>query len=310
MNELAVHWVAEKSWTYRCEFKTPAGSQGRRTAIVFEGLDTLAKVQLNGRTILSSDNMFISHRVDITADLRADAPNTIEIEFDSALLRAREIRKEHPEHNYIAHQGELDRLGVRKAAYNWGWDWGPRLMTAGPWRPVYLETYDSRIEDTFIEYVLDKDLQLCKGVVSARVDGRKGDQILLVLRSPDGELVFESRCTVGDNSLVQAEFVLQSPSLWYPHGYGAQPRYLLEASLLESGLAVHQVVRKIGFRKAELVQEVDIHGKSFYFRINGIDVFAGGSCWIPADNFVPRISPERYRKWLELMVEGNQVMTR
>ena len=91
---------------------------------------------------------------------------------------------------------------------------------------------------------------------------------------------------------------------------GPQSRYLFSAKLLSNKICVHEFERKIGFRKAELIQECDEHGKSFYFRINGIDIFAGGSCWIPADNFIPRISPDRYRAWLEMMVEGNQIMTR
>ena len=70
------------------------------------------------------------------------------------------------------------------------------------------------------------------------------------------------------------------------------------------------VSKKIGFRKTELVQKLDDLGKSFYFRVNNKDVFCGGSNWIPADCFVPRISAERYRKWLQIAVEGNQIMTR
>jgi beta-mannosidase len=109
---------------------------------------------------------------------------------------------------------------------------------------------------------------------------------------------------------MRGEFVLQIPSLWYPHGYGKQSQYLLEASVMIGDLKIHTVARKIGFRKAELIQEADSYGKSFYFRINGIDIFAGGSCWIPADNLLPRITRDYYRGLLEAMVEGNQVMTR
>lgn len=74
--------------------------------------------------------------------------------------------------------------------------------------------------------------------------------------------------------------------------------------------AIDTTYRRIGFRKAELVQEVDAVGKTFFFRINGIDIFCGGSDWIPADSFTPRITAERYRKWLKMMVDGYQVMIR
>lgn len=254
--------------------------------------------------------MFLSHHVDITSLLNASAPNTLEIIFDSALLRARDIRREHPEHNYIAHLGEVERMGVRKAQYHWSWDWGPKLMTAGPWRPVRLESYGSRVEDVWIEYSLEDGLEYCKGVISARVDGHVDDEIRLALRNAGGEKVFEARCAAGADGVAQTPFAVQKPSLWNPHGYGDQYRYFLDAELFRGEVVVQIVTKRIGFRRAELIQEADIHGKSFYFRVNGVDVFAGGSCWIPADNFTPRLSPEKYRQWIGLMVEGNQIMTR
>lgn len=115
LNEMKVHWVGEKSWSYRCKFSAPEHADGDRIALVFEGLDTFAKVQLNGSNILQSDNMFIPHHVDITPLLNFNTPNTLEIVFDSALLRARDIRREHPEHNYIGHLGEVERLGGEKS---------------------------------------------------------------------------------------------------------------------------------------------------------------------------------------------------
>ena len=253
--------------------------------------------------------MFVFHHVDITSLVNATV-NILEIVFDSALLRARDIRREHPEHNYIAHLGEVERLGVRKAQYHWSWDWGPKLMTAGPWRPVRLECYSSRIEDVWIEYSLDDGLEHCRGVIYARVDGCVDDEIRLALRNAGGDSIFEARCAVGTDGVAETPFELHKPSLWNPHGYGDQYRYSLDAELFRGGVAVQLVTKRIGFRRAELIQEADINGKSFYFRINGVDVFAGGSCWIPADNFTPRLSPEKYRQWISLMVDGHQIMTR
>lgn len=183
-------------------------------------------------------------------------------------------------------------------------------MTAGPWRPVRLERYSSRIEDVSIEYKLDENMKHCSGIISALVDGHAGDEIRLALRSPEGDFIFESQCAVNEDCLIQTPFEIQTLSLWYPHGYGDQPRYYLDAEISTRGKAVHLMTRRIGFRRAELIQEPDIYGKSFYFRINGVDVFAGGNCWIPADCFTPRLSEEKYRQWVALMVEGNQIMTR
>jgi beta-mannosidase len=310
LNEHEASWVGEQRWSYRCTFLAPPKKQGIRIALVFEGLDTFAKVRLNGIHILESENMFINHHVDVTAQVNFDSTNQLQIDFDSALSRGREIQKAHPEHTYNCRQGGIERLGVRKAQYHWGWDWGPKYMTAGPWRPIHLETYCSRIENLSIEYALDETGKSCQGIISARIDGHGKHQVRLSLRDSNGDLVFQTDSNVAADGLVQKSFSLQNPSLWYPHGYGSQPRYYLDCELIVHGIAVQVLAKKIGFRRAELIQEVDVYGKSFYFRVNGIDVFAGGSCWIPADNFIPRLSPEKYREWMKLMVESNQIMTR
>lgn len=159
-------------------------------------------------------------------------------------------------------------------------------------------------------YKLEDDLKACEGSVSVEVDGHPGDTIQVVLRNPEGTSVFATTCELDGNGPATANFKLDSPALWYPYGYGKQPLYQLETEVLVDGAAVHQVTKKVAFRRAELVQEPDRYGKSFFFRINNVDIFAGGSCWIPGESFLPRLTPDDYRAWLRLMVEGNQIMTR
>lgn len=100
------------------------------------------------------------------------------------------------------------------------------------------------------------------------------------------------------------------PRLWYPAGYGDQDLYDVTMEIVKNNTTVDKITKKTGFRRVELIQEDDSSGESFYFRVNGIDIFAGGSCWIPADSFLPQITPERYRSWVKLLREGNQVMVR
>ncbi|KAI1780808.1 glycoside hydrolase family 2 protein [Hypoxylon cercidicola] len=307
LNELAVRWIAEKDWIYRVQFKKPTGLAAQEsvtTDLVFEGLDTFATVRLNGTGILKSDNMFLSHRVDISSLLKDD--NVLEITFDSAMLRGRQLVKEHSyEHTFYVRQTEVSRVPVRKAQYNWGWDWGPILMTAGPWRPVYLEQYIARIDDVWFHWEVSEDLKACSGHVFAKVAGAGSNPVTLLL-SLNETNVWEKKCLADSNGLVTTDFHIDNPELWYPFGYGPQTRYELRATLGSSD----QKSKLIGFRRSELIQEKDEFGKSFYFRINGLDVFAGGSCWIPADSFLSQIPAKRYHDWMKLMVEGNQHMLR
>lgn len=117
LNEIDVEWVGEKSWTYRTTFSAPERADGTDVYLIFEGLDTIATVKLNDAVILQSDNMFLSHRVNVTKLIQEK--NSLVIDFESALLRGRALEKEHSEYRFIAHNGETGRLAVRKAQYHW-----------------------------------------------------------------------------------------------------------------------------------------------------------------------------------------------
>lgn len=119
-NERAVQWVGETAWVYRAAFAAPGPRGGRRAALVFDGLDTLAAVTLNGELVLRSDNMFVPACVDVSDVLRWDsAANELEITFDAAYLRGWEAVDARPEHRWGCWNGDASRLAVRKAQYHW-----------------------------------------------------------------------------------------------------------------------------------------------------------------------------------------------
>ncbi|KAL1302737.1 hypothetical protein AAFC00_003091 [Neodothiora populina] len=309
-NELDCQWVAEKCWTYRT--KLPAVSttgDGEIHEVVFEGLDTFATVKLNGECILKTDNMFIPHRVDVTTRIKEGGDNILEIDFASAFLEARKIKDAHPEHKWVGFNGETARLAVRKAQYHWGWDWGPVLMTCGPWKPVRVETYHARISDVRVDYSVAEDLKSVIGHITAPIEGHAGDSVKFSVAFAN-EVVFEQTTEIATDRTANTKFGLDKVKLWYPHGYGEQPLYTVQVSLVSGKRDIHTVSKKTGFRHGQLVQEPDEVGKTFFFRINGVDVFCGGSDWIPADSFTPSISDQRYKQWLQTLVDGNQVMIR
>lgn len=311
-NEIKAEWVGTKSWTYRKSFETPKISGGTTILLVFEGLDTFAHVRLNGKSILTADNMFLPYRVDVTHALSYDEAQHLEVEFDSALLKAREIRAQHPEHKFVGFNGDPARMAVRKAQYHWGWDWGPFLNTAGIWRPVHLEIFSARIADVRTDQDIDLHARSASAKVAVVLEGQVHmglDVDVKILL--DGQIIASSRGVARRNNTFTAQLSLADVKLWMPNGYGDQNLYDIEVSLIsEGGEVMHKVVKRIGFRKVELVQNPDKHGKSFYFRINGVDIFCGGSCWIPSDSFLTNVTPERLRSWIELMVPANQKMIR
>ncbi|GAD96332.1 beta-mannosidase [Paecilomyces variotii No. 5] len=310
-NERKTHWVGQKTWVYRTSFPSPPSHPNAVINLVFEGLDTFAKVTLDGTRILESDNMFLCHRLDVTNLLKAQREHVLEIEFDSALIRAREIKDSYPDHKWVGYNGEMARLGARKAQYHWGWDWGPLLMTAGIWKVVRLEVYSVRVDDIRAEVQLSKDHQQAAVTILAQVSSNTpaAYQSVFTLRSMDDEIE-RKFAPIDTNGKAKAHINISNPQLWWPNGYGHQTLYEVSVSVVKNDEEYHQMSKKIGIRSVEVIQELDKHGKSFFFCVNGVDIFCGGSCWIPADSFLPGIPKDRYRRWIELMAAGRQVMIR
>ena len=246
--------------------------------LAFDGLDTFADVRLNGKTILHSDNMFLPQRVEVTDLVKDESEHTMDIYFDSALLRAREIEKQHPEHTWVGFNGETARLAVRKAQYHWGWDWGPVLMCAGVWKPIRLEVYSAKILDIRTDVEFAKDYKSAKVHVSTETESVGKHKLhVKVTVSLDGKSVAETTGIVGQDGKASADVTIDHPSLWMPSGYGSQALYTFDVALSSTDEVLDSDSRRVGLRKIELVQEPDSHGKSFYFRINGVDIFCGGS---------------------------------
>jgi beta-mannosidase len=120
MNELKCQWVSESTWIYKTQLPAISSIPSDfRVVLAMDGLDTFAKVSLNEKTLLESSNMFLSHRLDVTKDMAIDADNILEIKFDSAFKRARQIREAYPDHKWLCWNGDTSRLAVRKAQYHW-----------------------------------------------------------------------------------------------------------------------------------------------------------------------------------------------
>ena len=309
-NELEVQWVGERTWTYRVDLPVLLPSEIRKAIVmVFDGLDTFANVKLNGKVVLRASNMFLEHRVDVTDFIKLGYRTTLSIDFEPAFVKAHEIREQHPEHKWICWNGDSARLGVRKAQCHWGWDWGPCLMTAGPWKPVRIESYDVRIEDLWTDYVVNAEAKLVQGSFSAALEGTS--KVTAVFRiSVAGQIIAHQKVESSCGKLSTIKYTIPDAQLWYPHGYGSQPKYDFSVELVSDGVVLDRRCKSIGLRQVELVQRPDSTGKSFYFRINGIEIFCGGSNWIPADTFLTRVTREKYLEWMKLMVDGNQVMIR
>lgn len=182
-------------------------------------------------------------------------------------------------------------------------------MTCGPWRPISLEIYTSRISDLFFSTHVDGSLEWAEVTAKCEVEG-KADEVRFEILFQGNKVTSEAG-EVADG-VASALFRTQKPELWYPAAYGKQPLYELKATLLAGRHICDTKSKRLGLRRAELVQRKlrDASGRTFFFKVNNIPIFCGGSNWIPADSFLPRIDPLRYTAWMKLAVEGNQSMIR
>lgn len=313
LNEQTVQWVGESDWLYRLTFDLPPDfcAEGEEQTLCCDGLDTFAVVWLNGQQILRSENMFLPSRTSITPLLRAGR-NELHCLFESALWRGKEREDQYGKR--VVWNGDNSRVYVRKAQYHYGWDWGPTLLTAGPWQPVRLEAWSARVADLACAPELASDLTAATLPVHVAIEQRgviPDLRLRLALFAPDGETLAEVEIPVA-GSEIQHEFTLDTPELWWPRGYGKQPLYRLTAALTRDGEVCDQRELRLGLRRLRLVQRplIDEEGSSFFFEINNMPIFCQGANWIPADSFLPRITPEQYRSWLQLAVDAHMVMLR
>ncbi|KAF9263450.1 glycoside hydrolase family 2 protein [Marasmius fiardii PR-910] len=305
LNEWDVQWIGESQWAFKTSFKLfDEELSAPHVDLVFEGLDTFAEVVLNGSPILKTENQFVEYRVDIKSFAKAE--NDLVINFESAFMRGRDLEKKHGKLNLW--NGDSSRLHVRKAQYNYGWDWGPILMTTGPWKPINLQTYGNRITEVDIRTVVSTDLDVELNVQVEVSDNPSSVKVLL--KSPNGSVVVTDTTT--SDGRVSFKFKYGELDLWYPVGYGKQPLYTVEVEVKDNEIIVDRKSQTIAFRRVSVVQEplIDAPGLTFLFEVNNIRIFCGGSNWIPADSFLTTMTPDRYRKWLQLLVDGNQNMIR
>jgi beta-mannosidase len=317
-NEDRLQWITEAGWVYRRDFDVPAGVLGReRVALCCEGLDTLATVALNGRELGRTENMFRSWEFDVKGLLR-ERGNNLELRFDSPLpwLAERERVRHLPDWHG---PGEVDgRAWLRKEPCSFGWDWGPRLASCGPWKSVAVLAWDTaRIADVLVrqDHSRPGEVGLAVTVGLERADpadpvGPALEVEVTVRR--EGRPTVRAAAPVAADGRALADLGIADPELWWPNGLGGQPLYDLgvELRVRDGGAALDSTARRIGLRTLRLDRHPDQWGESFQFVANGVPFFAKGANWIPADAFVTRVSRDDYRRLVDDAADANMNMLR
>jgi len=321
-NDARLQWIGLTDWEYRTGFQVETATLEREHVdLVFDGLDTLADVYLNGKQVLHADNMFRRWRISAKSLLQPGA-NDLRVVFRSPIAellpQVKALPYGLPSVTARISTNEMNIATApytRKAPYQYGWDWGPRYVTEGIWRPVRLETWDSlRIEDFHVQ---QHRVTRESASVTAEVELDAGQAVAATLafayEDASGRQTKAGTQTVqllvGTNHIA---FPIQiaAPSLWYPAGYGQQDRYRFYATVHLGREAAARAEVKTGLRSLELRREADQWGKSFTFVVNGVPVFAKGANVIPFDSFPARVTAARERQILQAARDAHMNMVR
>jgi len=318
-NEDCAQWVGESTWSYTRDFNVSAVLlKEDRVMLKCEGLDTLAKLQINGRTVGASDNMHRTYEWDVKRYLKTGR-NQICVTFAAVNPYT---RKQYAGNTYKARVWEGHKTAypasVRKEACNFGWDWGPILVTCGIWRSISLIAYsDARIADVFVR---QKHAGMRNGKGNSAV--KVGLEVVVGLEKISkkklrivaslflsGKLVAERSVAAASKS--ELKLSVADARLWWPNGMGAQPLYDLKIALVDEGGAIlDEQAKRIGLRTLMLDRHKDKWGECFQFVVNGVPFFAKGANWIPVDALLGRRTASDYRRLLDDAAAANMNIVR
>ena len=290
-NELDAFERMKKDYVYQRAFTvTEAQLAHAHVELVCEGLDTLAHVSLNGHEIAFADNMHITWVWDVKEQLHT-GENTLEIRFDSPIRYCAKKAEEAP--GWESSDATPGFRHLRKAHCMFGWDWGPRLPDAGIWRPIFLRTWDAARLENALMLQAHHD-----GVVDVTIRPEIAGESAwsAEITAPDGEVMIIPKTTAAEQVVT-----IQNPQLWWPNGLGKQPLYRVTVRLAAGDTRTW----RIGLRTMTVSREKDEWGEEFCHVVNGVKVFAMGADYIPEDNILARVTPERTRRLLEGCKEAN-----
>ena len=306
-NEHDVNWVYESDWIFEKSFEIKEEILSYSNILLrFYGIDLIAKIFLNDTFIGKTSNMFKTHEFDIHNILRKGI-NTIRLFFKSPLKHAEEMIKKHGT-NLKTNDSLPGIPYLRKAQYSFGWDWGPKLPDIGIWKNVEIICHDGLLINSL---KIDQELTYNKNpneilgsnelaklkIVQAKIiisleliispkKLKEGNyQLLFNIITPDGEILEKKTSLKEINQHV--EFIINNPLLWWTHDLGKPNLHELKVEIIKDGI-IDALETKFGIRDLKLIRKKDKWGETFYFRLNGVPIFAKGANWVPIDSFIPR----------------------
>ncbi|MGC5169106.1 glycosyl hydrolase 2 galactose-binding domain-containing protein [Microbacterium sp. DT81.1] len=296
-NESALAWIGLVDWTYRTSFEW-ADDGSDRHDLVFDGLDTVARIILNGTVIGETANQHRSYRFDVRPHL-VEGRNELVVAFASPVkyANAQSVALGARQRPY-----PLPYDAIRKSACSFGWDWGIATYTSGIWRPVRLESWSTaRLAEARVRPLVDEGgPRLEVDIVLERAVGAADVDVVVSVAGLDA-----AASVPGDATHTTLRLAVPDAELWWPVGYGDQPLYDVAISLRSDAREFDARTRRVGFRSVRWDTTPDDAGTPFTLVVNDQPVFVKGANWIPDDALVVRVDRDRCERRLRQALDAN-----
>jgi len=296
-NEEKLQWISKTDWDYKTTFLVDRKTlQKRHIELSFEGLDTYASVFLNDSLILKTNNAFREFQVEVKSILKAE--NELRIVFEKTSISE---DKEKNSLKYTLPEG--NRIFTRKAQFQYGWDWGPKLNTSGIWRPIKLTAWnDYKIENiNIIQKTLTDSIA---SLIVEIADSNFSKDVL------NYEVYINDTLQFQKPEKPEIPITIKNPKRWWPHNLGEPYLYDIKVVVRNGKTILDSVLVKKGLRTIDLITEKDSIGESFYFKVNDVPVYAKGANYIPQNSMQNQVTNAHYEKLLNDVVDANMNMLR
>ncbi|WP_091955673.1 glycoside hydrolase family 2 protein [Polaribacter sp. Hel1_33_78] len=303
-NEEKVQWVSKKDWEYKTNFSLSEEILNKKNIeLNFEGLDTYAKIYINGNYQLNTDNAFKRYTISLK-DIPMYKSNELKIVFENtgSIENPAKLNSK-----YKLPEGK--RIYTRKAQFQYGWDWGPKLNTLGIWKPITLKAWDDLKFENI--YIRQKEIDKDKALLSVEIIiESKDDRNIQLFTKINKEIISSNISLKKGKHTYKVPIEIINPKLWWTHNLGNPYLYNFNFQLISDGKIKDEKSVKKGIRKIKLIAKKDTIGESFYFELNGKPVFMKGANYIPQNSFQNKVTNQHYEKLLSDVVESNMNMLR
>ena len=325
LNHKNIGWVLDNDFTYETSFDADDTLRSSEEVLLeFDGIDTFADIYLNGRHLAYTDNMFLRYTFNVK-ELLKEKNNVLQVRMRSTTKKMETI----DDKGYFG-TFNTKRLFIRKAQCHFGWDWAPDLPGYGIYGDVRLfGAPASRIDNVqckanndgnvtmiaTLNYNIRPWIDMHGNVISNIKTGGENDVLRYILAQEPNKTLEESKISAVDVKVVGARnfanLKVESPQLWWPNGYGAQPLYAYKVQLVRDGKVLSEKSGRLAFRKVELAQNpTSATTLGYQFKINGVEIFAKGSNWVPMECFTGLAKEEKYKRLIDMAKDANMNVLR